>query len=124
MNTPPPARLAALIRSDAQRFERLKRESLQLDYFCKGTLLKRRMKCGQKQCACHRDPAKRHGPYFTCTYKLHNKTVTVSLRRDVVPLYRAAIQQSRRLKSLLQRMERLSRSALTHLVQQKLTASD
>lgn len=124
MNAPPKTRLAALIRSDAQRFERLKREILQLDYFCKGTLLKRRMKCGQKQCACHRDPAKRHGPYFACTYKLHNKTVTVSLRRDVVPLYRAAIQQSRRLKSLLQRMERLSRSALTHLVQQKLTGSD
>src|SRR6266567_1777268 len=57
-------RLVAMIRSDAQRFEALKREIVHLDYFCKGTVLKRMMKCGNKKCACHRDPAKRHGPYF------------------------------------------------------------
>src|SRR6266849_3694263 len=60
-------RLAIRIRSDVQRFESLKREIVQLDYFCKGTVLKRMMKCGHKQCACHHDPAKRHGPYFECT---------------------------------------------------------
>ena len=32
------------------------------------------MKCGQPQCACHRDPAKRHGPYFEWTYKAKGKT--------------------------------------------------
>src|SRR5882762_6564155 len=67
-------RLAIRIRSDARRFESLKREIVQLDYFCKGTVLKRMMKCGNKQCICHHDPAKRHGPYFECTYKIQNKT--------------------------------------------------
>jgi hypothetical protein len=114
-------RLATLIRQDAQRFESLKREIVQLDYFCKGTVLKRMMKCGHKQCACHHDPAKRHGPYFECTYKIQNKTVNLRLYPEVTPLYRAAIQQYRKLKSLLGRMERLSRSALAHLAQQKLT---
>jgi uncharacterized protein DUF6788 len=71
------ARLAALIRSDAQRYDALKREIIQLDYFSKGTILRRMMKCGHKQCACHRDPAKRHGPYFECTYKVQNKTVNL-----------------------------------------------
>ena len=71
-------KLAALIRFDAQRFASLKREIVQLDYFCKGTVLKRMMKCGHKQCACHRDPAKRHGPYFECTYKVQNKTVNLT----------------------------------------------
>ena len=118
------ARLAALIRSDAQRFESLKRQLVQLDYFCKGTVLKRMMKCGHKQCACHHDPSKRHGPYFECTYKVHNKTVNLRLYPEAAPLYRAAIQQYRKLKSLLGRMERLSRSALTHLAQQKLTGSN
>jgi hypothetical protein len=37
------------------------------------------MKCGQPQCACHRDPAKRHGPYFEWTYKAKGKTVNVKL---------------------------------------------
>src|SRR2546421_2797961 len=108
------SRLATLLRRDAQRFEALKREIVQLDYFCKGTLLKRMMKCGHKQCACHRDPAKRHGPYFECTYKVQNKTVNLRLRSEAAPLYRAAIQQYRKLKTLLGRLERLSRSAVAH----------
>ena len=115
-------RLALLIQSDAQRFLSLKREILQLDYFCKGTLLKRKMKCGNRQCACHRDPAKRHGPYFECTYKVQNKTVNLKLYPEVLPLYRAAIQQQRRLRSLLRQLERLSRTALAHLAQQELAS--
>lgn len=114
-------RLAARIRSDAQRFESLKWEIVQLDYFCKGTLLKRMMKCGHKSCPCHHDPAKRHGPYFECTYKIQNKTVNLRLYPEATPLYRTAIQQHCKLKSLLGRMERLSRSALAHLAQQQLT---
>ena len=117
-------RLAALLRSDAQRFESLKRQLVQLDYFCKGTVLKRMMKCGHQQCACHRDPAKRHGPYFECTYKVHNKTVNLRLYPEAAPLYRAAIRQYRKLKSLLGRMERVSRSALAHLAHQNLTGPD
>src|SRR5205807_6853694 len=79
-------RLVAMIRSDAQRFEALKREIVHLDYFCKGTVLKRMMKCGNKKCACHRDPAKRHGPYFECTYKVQNKTVNLKLYPEMTPL--------------------------------------
>jgi len=109
-----------LIRQDAQRFESLKQEVMQLDYFCKGTVLKRMMKCGNQQCACHRDPARRHGPYFECTYKVHNKTVNLKLYPEVTPLYRAATQQHRKLKSLLTRLERQSRVALAHLAKQKL----
>ena len=112
------ARLAARSLSDAQRFESLKQEIVQLDYFCKGTVRKRMMKCGHQQCACHRDPAKRHGPYWECTYKVHNKTVNLKLYPEVAPLYRTAIQQYRKLKSLLWRMERLSRTALTHRAKQ------
>jgi Family of unknown function (DUF6788) len=112
------ARLAALILSDAQRFAALKREIVQLDYFCQGTVLKRMMKCGHKQCACHRDPAKRHGPYLECTYKVHNKTINLKLYPEVAPRYRTAIQQYRQLKSLLGRLERLSPTALAHRAQQ------
>src|ERR1700746_1178102 len=66
-------------RSQAQRFAALKREILHLDYFCKGTVLKRMMKCGNPQCPCHRDPSKRHGPYWECTYKVQNKTINLKL---------------------------------------------
>lgn len=98
----------------AQRFQTLKQEFQQLEYFRKGTLLKRMMKCGKPQCACRNDPAKRHGPYFEWTYKAKGKTVNVKLTRDVMPLFRAAAHQYRKLRSLLDRLEKLSQTVLRH----------
>lgn len=106
------------LRTSAQRFREAQREIQQADYFLKGTVLKRMMKCGQKQCACHHDPAKRHGPYFEWTYKAKGKTVNVKLSPQAAPLYRAATKQHRKLKAILARMERLSRTALAHLAKQ------
>jgi hypothetical protein len=101
-----------------QRFGQARQELLQLDHFLKGTVLKRMMKCGRPQCACHRDPAKRHGPYFEWTYKVKGKTVNVKLSPQAAPLYLAATKQHRKLKTVLTRMERLSRTALAHLAKQ------
>src|ERR1035438_1841802 len=67
------------LRAAAQRFRQARQELHQLDYFLKGTVLKRMLKCGRPQCACHRDPAARHGPYFEWTYKAAGKTVNVKL---------------------------------------------
>ena len=104
--------------ASAQRFRQAQQELLRLDYFFKGTVLKRMMKCGQPQCACHRDPSKRHGPYFEWTYKANGKTVNVKLSPQAAPLYQAATKQHRKLKAILARMERLSRTALAQLAKQ------
>jgi hypothetical protein len=105
-------------KSPAQRFAELRRELQTLDYFCKGTVLRRRMKCGQPGCACHTDPTKRHGPYWEWTYKAKTKTVNLRLSAAAGPLYKAASQQHHRLKSLLNRLEKISRTALTALAKQ------
>lgn len=76
------------------------------------------MKCGQPNCACHRDPARRHGPYYEWTYKVNGKTVNTKLSARAALLYQAATRQHRRLKALLARLERLSRSALAQLAKQ------
>ena len=96
----------------AQRFQELKRDLEQLEYFCKGTVLKRMMKCGKAYCACAVDPAKRHGPYYELTYKAQGKTVNVKLSPQAAPLYQAASRQYRKLKTLLNRLEKLSKSIL------------
>jgi uncharacterized protein DUF6788 len=114
MNKPRRTQQTAILDRYAQRFRELKREFQQLEYFCKGTLLKRMMKCGKAQCACAHDPAKRHGPYFEWTYKAKGKTVNVKLPPEAAPMYRAASQQSRKLKSLLNRLERLSQTVLRY----------
>lgn len=100
------------------RFRQARQELLQLGYFLKGTVLKRMMKCGQPNCACHRDASQRHGPYFEWTYKVKGKTVNVKLSPQAAPLYQAATKQHRKLKAALARMERLSRTALAHLAKQ------
>jgi hypothetical protein len=105
---PAPSALA----KHAQRFQELKRGLDQLEYFCKGTVLKRMTKCGKAYCACRTDPSKRHGPYFELTYKVEGKTVNVRLSPEAAPLYRAASAQFRKLKTTLQRLERISQAVL------------
>jgi type II secretory pathway component PulJ len=112
--TPRPTPLDAHV----ERFRQARQELHQLDYFLKGTVLKRMMKCGQPQCACHRDPSQRHGPYFEWTYKVQGKTVNVKLSPRTAPLYLAATKQNRKLKAVLARMERLSRTGLARLAKQ------
>ena len=70
------------------------------------------MKCGQATCACHTNPAKRHGPYWEWTYKATGKTVNVKLSQQAGPIFKAASRQNHKLKSLLARLERLSQFAL------------
>src|ERR1700679_3596483 len=101
-----------------QRFRHALQELQQLDYFLNGTFLKRMMKGGRPQCACRSDPAKRHGPYFEWTYKVKGKTVNVKLSPQAAPLYQAAAKQHRKLKIVLARLERLSKTALAHLAKQ------
>jgi type II secretory pathway component PulJ len=100
------------------RFCQARQELLQLGYFLKGTVLKRMMKCGHTNCACHRDPSQRHGPYFEWTYKVNGKTVNVKLSPQTAPLYQDATKQHRKLKAALARMERLSRTALARLAKE------
>ncbi|MBM3748400.1 MAG: hypothetical protein FJW34_21675 [Acidobacteria bacterium] len=112
MPQPRRSQQSATLERHWHRFQQLKRELERLEYFCKGTVLKRLMKCGKAQCACRRDPAKRHGPYFEWTYKEKGKTVNVKLTPETAPLYRVASQQYRKLKALLHRLERLSLTGL------------
>ncbi len=104
--------------SPAQRFADLRQELQELEYFCKGTVLARKMKCGQPSCACHTDPTKRHGPYWEWTYKARGKTVNVRLSAAAGPLYQAAALEHRKLKSLLRRLATSSRAALAALAKQ------
>ena len=118
----PRSQPSAVLERHAQRFRELKRGLEQLEYFCKGTVLRRMMKCGKTHCACASDLTKRHGPYFELTYKANGKTVNLKLSPEAAPLYRAASLQYRKLKTLFNRLEKLSRTVLRH--QAKLAQSN
>jgi len=117
MSSRKPARPALPGASDP-RFRQARQELLQLEYFLKGTVLKRMMKCGHPNCACQRDASQRHGPYFEWTYKVNGKTVNVKLSPQAAPFYQAATKQHRKLKAALAKLERLSRTALARLAKE------
>ena len=106
----PPAD-SVLQRYEAQ-FRTLRAQLAALGFFCKGTLLEHRLTCGKPNCACAQHPERRHGPYFDWTYKVAGKTVGIRLSPAVATDYRAAITEWRRLRTLLARLESLSRRAL------------
>ena len=109
-----PGKRSAALERHTQRFLELRRGLAQIECFCKGTVLKRMMKCGKARCACASDITKRHGPYFELTYKANGKTVNVKISPEAAPLYSAAAQQYRKLKTLLNRLDKLSKTILRH----------
>lgn len=106
------------IAADLQRFEELKAALSRIEYFSKGTVLRRMVKCGRATCACGTNPKKRHGPYFEWTYKENGKTVNVRLTAEAAPIFKNASKQYRALKTHLARLEKLSRQAITRLAKQ------
>jgi hypothetical protein len=51
-------------------------------------------------------------PLLRLTYKANGKTVNVKLTTKAAPIYRAAAQQYRKLKTLLNRLDKLSKTIL------------
>lgn len=90
------------------RFEKLKREVLQLGYVRPGSLARRFMPCGNPRCRCMGNPPKLHGPYYQWTYRVNGKTKTVRLTQEQARLCQKWSQNHRLLRSLVRKMEQIS----------------
>ena len=99
----------------ASQARELKNVLTTLGYFCKGTVGSRTFVCGRATCSCHRDPERRHGPYFEWTYKVAGKTVYHRLSPQEARIYKDGAAEYRRLKALLRRLENVSRRALAYM---------
>jgi hypothetical protein len=89
------------------------REALaQISYFCKGTILRRTLKCGRASCPCATDPKSRHGPYYDWSYKVAGKTANHRLSPEEAKVYLEGAAQYRKLKRALRQMEKVSSRAL------------
>jgi hypothetical protein len=97
-----------------EQFQALKEALVQLNWFCKGTVLGRKRKCGRPTCPCATDPKSLHGPYFEWTYKKAGNTVFHRLSEGEAKIYAEATAEYRKLKKLLRRMEAVSRRGLAH----------
>src|SRR5680860_991967 len=73
-----------------------------------GSLVERRTRCGNPGCRCHTDPPQLHGPYWTWTRKVDNKTVTRTLDTTQADALRPLLDNSRRLRELISELETLA----------------
>ena len=76
-----------------------------------GSITQRRTRCGRRNCGCHADPPRLHGPYWQWTRKIAAKTICRWLSADQHRDYQAWIDNDRRLRELLTRLEALGAAA-------------
>ena len=104
--------------TDASRRDELGRIAAELAAIARsgkvlpGSIGERRTRCGRPSCACHSDPLRLHGPYFQWTRKVSAKTVGRWLSAEQAAEYRAFVDNDRRLRELLTRLEAIGLAAL------------
>src|SRR5216684_2701270 len=76
-----------------------------------GSITRRAIRCGHRNCACRADPPRLHGPYWQWTRKVAAKTAGRWLSPDQHHDYRAWVDNDRRLRELLARLEALGTAA-------------
>ena len=77
-----------------------------------GSITQRRTRCGRRNCGCHADPPRLHGPYWQWTRKIAARTVCRWLSAGQQHDYQTWIDNDRRLRELLARLEALGAAAL------------
>ena len=65
-----------------------------------GSLVVRSLRCGRRTCACHEDPARRHGPYVQWSYSYRGKRVNRWLSAQQAERLRDQVNRGRRIKEL------------------------
>lgn len=87
---------------------RLKEELRRLGFIMSGSISRRRIACGNRTCACRKDPAARHGPYIYWTTKKRGKTVARLIKNEEAELCREWIENRKRLEKVVGQWIRLS----------------
>jgi hypothetical protein len=84
-----------------------------------GSIAERHTRCGRAGCACQADPPRPHGPYWHWTRKVANKTVGKYLSQQQADECRRWIDNDRRIRALLARLEAIGLDRLEATRQQQ-----
>jgi hypothetical protein len=77
-----------------------------------GSITERRTHCGKLGCRCMADPPQPHGPYYQWTRKVRAKTIGRWLNANQAADYQAWVDNHRRIRELLNRLEAIGQAAL------------
>jgi len=106
--SPRPGAHERALRRYGKRYKALKVKLQALGYICRGSIARSWLTCGKPTCACHREPAQRHGPYTYWTRKVGGKTQSRMLDETLARLYGKGIRNHRKFDALIEQMEELS----------------
>lgn len=101
----PARRPETVARNARERIARIRQTLAGIEYLYSGTLLERMKLCGRPGCACARDPAARHGPYYEWGFMRGGRLVHRQVSAEHGAALREAIANYRRVKKLLRDWE-------------------
>jgi hypothetical protein len=107
--SPARPRWQARLHEYAKAYDQLAAELGKPRYLWNGSVTEQRLTCGKPSCACHRDPARRHGPYLYWSTKIAGRTVSRLLKPDEAELYREWIDNRREIERIQRAMVKLSK---------------
>ena len=96
------------LRSYVKQYREVKQRIQEVGFICPGSLVERRVTCGNPKCPCSRDPEKLHGPYYQLSWKEKGKSVSRFLSSEEAALYREWINNRHRLTSIINKMHDVS----------------
>lgn len=91
-----------------RRQQRIAARIADIDFALPGSIEVRRTRCGKPNCRCHADPDDRHGPYNVWTRKVSGRTVTKVLTEDELRGYQTWLDNSRKLRELIDELHQLT----------------
>jgi len=102
-----------------RRYRELASQLAAIGYIASGSVALRYNQCGKAYCACHSDPARRHGPYWLFTAKVDGKTVNKRLTDAEARLYQQWIANDRKARALLGQMREVTAEAAALILAQE-----
>ena len=94
-----------------KKYEQTKARIQKIGFICQGSLTKRWLTCGNKNCGCRKDQKKRHGPYYQLSWKEKNKTASRYIAPENIPTYRKWLKKRKELMAIIEEMLAISRKA-------------
>src|ERR1700691_4590314 len=109
---PEAVRVAASHQAEAQKIAAELAAIARTGMVLPGSIPERRPRCAHRNCPCHADPPRLHGPYWQWTRKIAARTICRWLSDSQHRDYQPWIDNDRRLHELLSRLETLGAEAL------------
>lgn len=107
------------LRSYTKQYRQLKEQIRKVGFIAGGSLVERRITCGNPKCPCSSDPEKRHGPYHQLSWKEKGKSVSRFLSSEEATLYREWINNRHKLNEIIDRMYDISQEVRACMLPEK-----